>query len=95
MIKLDGFDKLTRELRQFEAAMASLDGELATVKLDPEDPGSIERAIMEVESLINSKLADYPGNAMIANMGDQIKDNLRQQIVEKAAQLRAANNGDA
>lgn len=94
MIKLDGLEKLTRDLHQFEAAMASLDGDLATVKLDPEDPGSIERAIIEVETLIDSKLADYPGNTLIANIGDQIKGNLRQQIIEKAAQLRTEGTGE-
>lgn len=89
MIKIEGLEKLTRELKAFEKAVASLDGELGTVNLDPSDPGSIERAIIEAEAMIDRKTADYPDNAMIAKLGESIKENLRQQIIEKATQARA------
>lgn len=89
MIKIEGLEKLTRELKAFEKAVASLDGELGTVNLDPSDPGSIERAIIEAEAMIDRKTAEYPNNTMIAELGENIKENLRQQIIEKAAQARA------
>lgn len=88
MIKIEGLEKLTRELKAFEKAVASMDGELGTVNLDPSDPGSIERAIIEVEAMIDRNTAEYPNNAMIAGLGESMKENLRQQIIEKAAQAR-------
>lgn len=89
MIKIEGLERLTRELKEFEKAVASMDGELGTVNLDPSDAGSIERAIIEVEAIIDRKTADYPSNALISELGESMKENLRQQIIDKAAHARA------
>lgn len=94
MIKIEGLEKLSRDLRAFEKAVASLDGDLGTIHFNPGDAGSIERAIIEVESMVDRKIADYPGNSMIAELGASIKENLRQQIIEKAAQARAEGDNE-
>lgn len=95
MLKIEGLDKLTRELRAAEEAMASINGELGSVQFDSKDAGSIERAIIEVETMIDEKLSSYAGNSLVSQMGDAIKENLREQIIERAAQSRAKGSEEA
>jgi len=95
VIKIEGLGELTWEMRAFEKAVASMDGKLGTVQFDPADAGSIERAIIEVDAMVDQKVAEYPNNSMIAGLGTAMKENLRAQIIEKAAHLRAERNNES
>lgn len=88
MFKIDGLDKLTRDLEQAQKAIEAMDGELGTVSFDPEDPVSIEAAIQEVARLIDERLGSYASNPIIGPMVESLKEQYREGILEKAATAR-------
>lgn len=59
MVKINGLDKLTRTLDDAQKAIAAIDGELGAVNFNPNDPGSIEAAITQMEAMIDERLGDY------------------------------------
>ena len=87
-MKLDGLDKLSRELEQASKALAELDGELGSVSFDPHDPASIDRAIKEVAKLVDSRVEGYESNSIVAPMIEEMKERYREAILEKAATAR-------
>jgi hypothetical protein len=88
MIKIDGLDKLQRELSSAQAALQALDGELGTVNFNPEDPASIESAIAAMEAMIDGKLVGYQANPFIADLATNMKAQYREAILEEAAAAR-------
>ena len=56
-IKLTGFDKLQREFEDAQRALGALDGTISTLKFDPTDRRSVQKAIQQMESAIDSKVA--------------------------------------
>ena len=88
MAKVQGLDKLTKQLEEAQRAFSDLDGEMGSVSFDPTDPGSIEAAIHQMEALIDERLGRYAKNPLVAPMAEEIRENFRQQILEKAAQAR-------
>jgi Mg/Co/Ni transporter MgtE len=88
MVKITGLAALTKRMGQLARFAEEVDGELATVAFDPTDPSSIETAVSEMEAAIDQKAIAYQGNDMVANLVEQMKANLREQILEKAAAAR-------
>ena len=66
MIDITGLDKLIRHLEEAEQALFAVNGELATVNFNPQDPESIEAAFREVENLIDARLGSYATNPIVA-----------------------------
>ena len=87
-MKIDGLDKLTKQLKQAEHAFAELDGEIGTVNFDHEDPGSIETAINEIVATIDERMSGYRNNPFVEPLIEQMKENYRQGIIEKASEAR-------
>ncbi len=83
-----GFDSLAHDLRVAGEALASLDGELATVRFDPNDPASIESAIVEMENKVDEKLAPYATNPIIKSLSSEFKELYRNGILERASEAR-------
>jgi SepF-like predicted cell division protein (DUF552 family) len=94
MVKITGLDAFTQKMDQLAQFAEEVDGELATVAFDPIDPSSIEAAISEMESAIDQKAASYGGNDMVADLVEQMKANLREQILEKAAAARLEGDNE-
>jgi hypothetical protein len=88
MLKIDGLDKLMRELETAQEAIGGLEGELGTVSFDPHDPGSIEGAIQEVGRLVDERLGVYASNPFVAPLIDGLKETQRNAILERAAAAR-------
>ncbi|MBU8541770.1 gp58-like family protein [Falsiroseomonas tokyonensis] len=88
MIKITGLDKLQRELKDAQRAFQSLDGTIATLQFDPHDPASVQGAIRQMESAIDSKTAPYRNNAMVMQIAGGMKDAYRKAIREKAQEAR-------
>lgn len=88
MIKISGLDDLARQLDDARKAFATLDGDIAQVKFDPNDPASIEAAIQTMETAIDEKCGKYLGNPLVSNLVAQMKDTYRTEIIEKAAAAR-------
>lgn len=88
MIKITGLDNLQRELKKAQEALSELDGELGTVAIDPEDPASIDQAIAAMERIIDTKVAGYENNEFIGPLAEELKENCRSIILDKAAEAR-------
>lgn len=88
MFKIDGLQKLRRELKEAERAIAELDGELGVVGFDAQDPSSIEAAIQSVCRMIDDRVGQYESNPYVGPMIEQLKETYRENIVQKAAEAR-------
>jgi len=87
-MKITGLDNLTRQLDDAQKALEAIDGELGTVSFDPHDPGSIEAAIQEIETIIDDRLGSYVSNPIIAPLIGQLKERYREGILDRAAAVR-------
>jgi len=94
MVKINGLDKLTRTLDDAQKAIAAIDGELGAVNFIPNDPGSIEAAITQMEAMIDKRLGDYASNPIVAPMMEGMKERYRDAIIERAAQARMKGDSD-
>ena len=88
MLRITGFDELSRQLTDAQKALETLDGELGVVKFDPNDPASIEAAIQSIESMIDERLVQYERNPIIAPLAASMKEKYREAIVDRAAEAR-------
>ena len=92
-MKIKGFEKLSKTLKDAERALAELDGQLGEVSFNPFDPASIEAAIQEIEYMIDRRLGSYSKNPMIGPMIAGLKEQYRAGITERAAQARLEGDG--
>lgn len=88
MIKITGLNELSKKIDDMAKFTKELDGEICKVSFDADDPGSIDRAIVQVEGVIDAKAAAYRSNDWIDSVASKAKESLRSQILEKAAQAR-------
>lgn len=94
MFNITGLDELSRQLTDAQKAMEALDGELGTVKFDPNDPASIEAAIQSAESMIDEKLVQYTSNPIIAPLAESMKEKYREAIINRATEARLKSSED-
>ena len=88
MFKIEGLDKLQRDLKRVQDAISELDGDLGSVSFNPDDPESIDLAISSMEKLIDEKVAGLEDNDIVASLIDEMKGQYRALILEKAAEAR-------
>ena len=93
-MKITGLDAFSRTLRELEKATSSLDGEIAQVSFDPNDPQSIELAIQEVNAAVDEKTRGYGDNEMVANLAEGLKESYRNAILERAAAARLGGQSE-
>ena len=93
MVKITGLDKLSRKLDELSKFVKDMDGHLGEVKFSPNDPSDIERAIAEVEAMVDERAASYSRNDAVQNIAAEMKERYRQAIVEKAAAARLESQG--
>ncbi|WP_175874470.1 hypothetical protein [Burkholderia sp. BCC0397] len=82
-IKIDGLDKLKRQLEEAGRAFKSLDGDIAKVNIVPGDPASVQAAIRQMEAAIDRKASGYRGNPLVESVVKQIKERYRADIVRR------------
>ena len=82
---LDAFKKKTEQMSKFAR---EIDGELGSVKFDPSDPGSIETAIQVINDVIDEKTRSYERNDWVQNLAEQLKEQVRESVLEKATAAR-------
>lgn len=87
-VKITGLDKLSRKLDEVSKFAKDVDGHLGEVKFDPENPGEIERAIAEMEAMVDERASRYSRNDAVQSIADQMKQIYRQAILDKAAAAR-------
>ena len=80
-VNITGLDKLQRDLEDAQRALRSLDGEIATIKFDHDDARSVQRAIRQMETAVDKRVAPYGRNALVAKVADATKESFRKQIL--------------
>jgi hypothetical protein len=81
-------------MKELEKAAAALDGDLANISFDPQDPQSIDLAIQQVETAIDDRVGDYQNNDMVQNIVEQLKQQARNAILERAASARLGGGSE-
>lgn len=94
MLKIKGLNELSRKVSEASAALKELDGEIGTVNFNADDPGSIEAAISSMVEMIDAKLARYANNPIIGPLAENMKQQYRAAILEKAAEARLKDDSD-
>ena len=94
MLKITGFDKFQKQLKEAQRALGALDGELGTVKFDPHDPLSIEAAIQSVYKMVDDRAGEYESNPIVGQLVAQMRETYRDNIIQKAAQARLKKSED-
>lgn len=94
MFSISGLGELNRQLTDAQKALEALDGEFGTVNFDPNDPASIEAAILSVESVIDERLVQYASNRIIASLVEEMKEKYREAIVDRASAARLEGGED-
>jgi DNA-binding FadR family transcriptional regulator len=87
-IKIEGIDKLQRELKEAQQAFEPLNGTFATLRFDPADPESVQAAIEQMEAAVDEKTSPYRHNVFVTKMAEALKDKFRQAIREHKAEVQ-------
>jgi hypothetical protein len=82
-IKIDGLDKLKRQLDEASRAFKSLDGDIAKLSIVPGDQVSVQAAIRQMEAAIDRKAASYRGNPLVDPVVKQLKERYRDEITKR------------
>lgn len=93
-MKISGLDQLTKQLQQIEKFTKEIDGSFGDVSFDPFDAESIELAIVNMENLIDQKADGYSSNPMITELVANMKESYRQQIIDRATEVRMEKDKD-
>jgi hypothetical protein len=80
MPKVTGLGNLQRQLEDAQRAFKALDGQLATVRFDPDNSESIEAAIRTMESAMDDKIAPHRTNRFVAPLIPTVKEKYRKAI---------------
>ncbi len=91
-INISGLDKFQKELADLAKVLDEIDGEIINVRFDPDDPESIQAAINKMSKAIDDKVGYYKNNSTATEMIEEVKENLREQLLQKAAELRLEDN---
>lgn len=84
-MSITGLDKLQKELKDAQRAMADLNGTVARIKYDASDPASVAAAIREMERAVDAKGAPYRNNTLVAPLIAKSKEAFCQAIRKQAA----------
>jgi tRNA threonylcarbamoyladenosine modification (KEOPS) complex Cgi121 subunit len=90
-MKVTGFDAIQKKLDQMARFAEEVDGTLATVSFDADDPESIEAALQEIRDAIDEKTRSYERNDWVQDLAEQLKENARNQVLEEAAAARTGS----
>jgi hypothetical protein len=82
-VKIEGLDKLQKELAEFGKAVSSLDGTICELRFNPEDQGSVREAISQMERAVDTKVARWRNNKTIMDLAKEMKARFRQQIMNR------------
>lgn len=82
--KINGLDKLQRELQEAQRALHHLDGPIGELSFDPTNPASVEGAIRRMEQMIDNRVGAYRSNPMVSEIASELKKQYRKAILEQS-----------
>jgi hypothetical protein len=88
MIKIEGLDKLQRQLTDAQKAIKNLENESIDVRFDPHDAASVEAAIQQTMGLIDERVSVFASNPFVVPLVEQFKEASRTAILERATKAR-------
>ena len=91
-VKISGLNELQKTLDEATRAIQSLDGEIARIHIDSNDPLEVQKAIHQMEIAVDGKTERYRNNPIIAKVADAAKENFRLRILELASSHRNASS---
>lgn len=86
--KIEGLDKLQRDLKQAQQAFKSLDGEITRLKFDPGDQSSINAALRQLDSAIDAKVRPYRGNPLVETVAKGLREELRKGFLKRVEEAK-------
>lgn len=87
-VELSGFDELQKQLRDAQKALQALDGDLCSLRFDPSNPADVQRAIEEMEGIVDARISPYRNNPLVAPVVDAAKKSFREEILRRAQEAR-------
>jgi len=87
-VKIEGFEKLQRELSELADAARALDGNLCDLRFDPGDENSVRDAITRMEAAVDAKTARWRSNAAVREIAEKSKQRFREEILRKTSVAR-------
>jgi len=81
---ITGLDKLQRDLDEAQRTITSLNGTIATLEFDPNNPASVEEAVRQMENAVDRRVSSYGHNALVSRVARGAKEQFRRQILERA-----------
>ena len=92
-VKMEGFEKLQRELSELADAARALDGNFCDLRFDPGDKSSVRDAIARMEAAVDAKTARWRSNAAVREIAEKSKQQFREEILRRASIARQSNSG--
>ena len=87
--KVTGMHSLSKKLDELSKFSNEADGLLGEVSCDPNDPGSIDRAMHKIETIVDEHASFYPRNNLVQGIADSMKETYTKQLLQKSAAKRA------
>lgn len=89
-------DTVREQMRDAVAILEQLDLTLEAIRFDPSVPASVAAAAKQTSAVIDSLLAEFRGNPVLAPLADQLKiqylENIEHKVVaSKSARLKSDN----
>jgi len=79
-IRINGLDKLQRQLKEAQQAVKKLNGQITTLEFNADDPRAMQRAIRQMESAVDTRVSQYRNNPFVVEMVKATKEKFRKEI---------------
>jgi hypothetical protein len=83
MAEVRGLNELQRNLKELQLALESLNGTIAEIPINPNDPASVRKAVKEMEAAVDRKVAPYGNNKMVSVVIGAAKDEYRKALLKR------------
>lgn len=87
-MEVKGMDQLKKNFEQVIKSMKSLDGEIARLHFNPNDPADVNRAVREFERKVDSKVGLYGSRPAVREVVTGIKKEFQKAILKRAEEAR-------
>jgi len=87
-VKIEGLEKVQRELEELGDAVRALDGTLCDLRFDPSDADSVRDAIAQMEKAVDAKTARWRNNSAVREIAQRSKERFREAILDRASTAR-------
>jgi len=71
-----------QQVEELKEAAATLSSSLGKFTYNPKDKADVERAVSEMEAVVDGKLAAWMHNPLVQKMAEDTKEKLRDQMRE-------------